>query len=343
MSPPRSRIYPAYVFLRESPASNTLNRATGNRLKRKMVDCGRPARKCRPKEQIKGYAVGKDQYVMVEDDELAEYRHREHATPSTSRSSCPRPRSTTATATRPTTSRPEDKVGQEAFAVIRDAMKKKKMVGIARVVMARRERIMMLEPFGKGIMGTTLLYPYEIRGEEAVFEDIPDIKLPDQMVGLAEDIIDKMTGRVRAGQIRGPLRKRDDRAHSLQAGRPASAQGGATPLVPASVVNLMDASAPQRRGRDRQGQAAEGRTGKEGPCGTPSRKAKAEAGCRAIDGLDFAAIPDDRHVPPSSAAASNLIAETWHALNQLGLEAGKRLRDLAEEAFAIFSRSIGVP
>jgi DNA end-binding protein Ku len=40
----------------------------------------------------------------------------------------------------------------EAFAVIRDAMKKKKMVGIGRVVMARRERIMMLEPFGKGIM-----------------------------------------------------------------------------------------------------------------------------------------------------------------------------------------------
>ena len=54
---------------------------------------------------------------------------------------------------------PEDKVGHEAFAVIRDAMKKKKMVGIARVVMARRERIMMLEDVGKGIMGTTLHYP----------------------------------------------------------------------------------------------------------------------------------------------------------------------------------------
>jgi DNA end-binding protein Ku len=83
---------------------------------------------------------------------------------------------------------PEDQVGQEAFAVIRDAMKKKKMVGIARVVMARRERIMMLEPFGKGLMGTTLLYPYEIRGEESVFEEIPDLKLPDQMVGLARKL-----------------------------------------------------------------------------------------------------------------------------------------------------------
>ena len=62
------------------------------------------------------------------------------------------------------------------------------------VVMARRERVMMLEPFGKGIMGTTLLYPYEIRGEEGVFEEIPDLKLPEQMIGLAEDIIDRMSG-----------------------------------------------------------------------------------------------------------------------------------------------------
>jgi DNA end-binding protein Ku len=84
-------------------------------------------------------------------------------------------------------------VGQEAFAVIRDAMKKN-MAGIGGVVMARRERIMMLEPFGKGIMGTQLHYPYEIRSEEAVFEEIPDLKLPDQMVGLAETIIDKMSG-----------------------------------------------------------------------------------------------------------------------------------------------------
>ena len=93
---------------------------------------------------------------------------------------------------------PEDKVGQEAFAVIRDAMKKKKMVGIARVVMARRERVMMLEPFGKGIMGTTLHYPYEIRSEEGVFEEIPDLKLPDQMVGLGRGHHRQDERRVRA-------------------------------------------------------------------------------------------------------------------------------------------------
>ena len=142
---------------------------------------------------IKGYAIAKDQYVTVEDDELAEIAIESSHTVDIEKfvpkaSIDDRYRDT------PYYLAPEDKVGQEAFAVIRDAMKKKKMVGIARVVMARRERVMMLEPFGKGIMGTTLLYPYEIRSEEAVFEEIPEVKLPDQMLGLAEHIIDKMTG-----------------------------------------------------------------------------------------------------------------------------------------------------
>jgi DNA end-binding protein Ku len=87
-------------------------------------------------------------------------------------------------------------------------MKKKKMVGIARVVMARRERIMMLEPFGKGITGTLLLYPYEIRSDDAVFEEIPDMKLPDQMVGLAEEIIDRMTGELSQRSLKIAMRTR---------------------------------------------------------------------------------------------------------------------------------------
>ena len=73
-------------------------------------------------------------------------------------------------------------------------MKKKKIVAIARVVMADRERILMLEPFGKGILGTLLHHPYEIRSEEAVFQEIADIKLPNEMIRLAEDVIDRMTG-----------------------------------------------------------------------------------------------------------------------------------------------------
>jgi len=177
-----------------------LNRGTGNRLKRQMVDSV-TGEIVGSEEHVKGYAIGKDQYIVVEDDELSniaiESSHTvdiEKFVPKASIDD--RYRDT------PYYLAPEDKVGQEAFAVIRDAMKKKKMVGIARVVMARRERIMMLEPSGKGILGTLLLYPYEIRSDEAVFEEIPELKLPDQMVGLAEDIIDKMSGELSRRSLR---------------------------------------------------------------------------------------------------------------------------------------------
>ena len=159
-------IFPA-TSQSEKVRFNTLNRATGNRLKRQMID-SETGDVVESEEQVKGYAVGKDQYVIVEDDELASIAIESSRTVDIERFVAKaaiddRYRDT------PYYLAPEDQVGQEAFAVIRDAMKKKKMVGIARVVMARRERIMMLEPFGKGLMGTTLLYPYEIRGEESVF------------------------------------------------------------------------------------------------------------------------------------------------------------------------------
>jgi len=175
-------IYPA-TSASEKVRFNTLNRATGNRLKRQMVDAV-TGDVVESEEQIKGYAVGKDQYVTVEDDELANIALESTRTVDIEKFV---PKSSIDDRYRDTPYylAPEDKVGQEAFAVIRDAMKKKKMVGIGRVVMARRERVMMLEPFGKGIMGTTLHYLYEIRGEEAAFEDIPEMNLPDQMVGLA--------------------------------------------------------------------------------------------------------------------------------------------------------------
>jgi DNA end-binding protein Ku len=188
---------------------------------------------------VKGYAIAKDQYVIVEADELAgiaiESSHTVDIEKFVPKSSIDdRYRDA------PYYIAPEDKVGQEAFGVIRDAMKKKKMVGIARIVMARRERVMMLEPFGKGLMGTTLLYPYEIRGEDAAFEDIPDINLPDQMVKLAEDIIDRMTGEFEPDKF-------EDRCEqamitlirSKQAGQPAPKEKPSA--RPANVVNLMDA------------------------------------------------------------------------------------------------------
>jgi DNA end-binding protein Ku len=190
-------------------------------------------------EQVKGYSIGKDQYVTVEDDEFAEIAidssHTVDIEKFVPKSSIDdRYRDT------PYYLAPEDKVGQEAFAVIRDVMAKKKMVGTARVVMARRERVIMLEAFGKGIMGTTLHYPYEIRSEEGAFEDIPDLKLPDQMVGLAEDIIDRMSGEFQPDKFEDRYENAMiELIRSKQAGSPPPKEKA--PACPASVVNLMDA------------------------------------------------------------------------------------------------------
>ena len=230
-------IYPA-TSSAEKVRFNTLNRATGNRLKRQMIDT-ETGDVVESEDQVKGYAVGKDQYVVVEDEELASIAIDSTRTVEIERfvpkaSIDDRYRDT------PYYLAPEDQVGQEAFAVIRDAMKKKKMVGIARVVMARRERIMMLEPFGKGLMATTLLYPYEIRSEESVFEEIPELKLPDQMVGLAEEIIDRMTGKFEPDKFEDRYENAMiELIRSKQAGLPAKVEKA--PARAANVVNLMDA------------------------------------------------------------------------------------------------------
>src|SRR5215470_16544543 len=264
-------IYPA-TSTSEKVRFNTLHRATGNRLKRQMVD-SETGDVVDSENQVKGYAVGKDQYVIVEDEELASIAIESTRTVDIERfvpkaSIDDRYRDT------PYYLAPEDQVGQEAFAVIRDAMKKKKMVGIARVVMARRERIMMLEPFGKGLMGTTLLYPYEIRSEESVFEDIPDMNLPDQMVGLAETIIDRMSGEFEPQKFEDRYENAMiELIRSKQAGLPTKVEKA--PTHPTNVVNLMDAlrrSIEEGGGKAKPTKGGK-RTGEDAPAKKRSKRA----------------------------------------------------------------------
>jgi DNA end-binding protein Ku len=84
---------------------------------------------------------------------------------------------------------PDGQVGQEAFAVIREAMRGKDMVALGRVVLSNRERVIMLEPSDKGLIGTTLHYPYEVRDAEEYFADIPDPTVEPEMLKLAEHIL----------------------------------------------------------------------------------------------------------------------------------------------------------
>ncbi|MFL9826724.1 Ku protein [Rhodoplanes sp. SY1] len=135
---------------------------------------------------------------------------------------------------------PNDKVGQEAFAVIREAMRGKGMVALGRVVLARRERVLALEAFGKGLRGTLLRYPYEVRSEEPYFDEIPEISIPTEMLTLAEHILDSKT----TGFDPAHFNDRHEEAlvellRKKQAGLPAEAP--APERSPATVINLMDA------------------------------------------------------------------------------------------------------
>jgi DNA end-binding protein Ku len=85
---------------------------------------------------------------------------------------------------------PTDKVGQDAFAVIRDAMRGKDMVALGRVVISKREHVIAVEPYGKGLLGTTLRYPYEVRDAAEYFDDIADVEIAPDMLKLAEHIVE---------------------------------------------------------------------------------------------------------------------------------------------------------
>ena len=89
---------------------------------------------------------------------------------------------------------PREPVGQEPFAVIRDAMRSKKMVGLGRVILSSRERPILLEPMGNGLRAITLRFAHEIRSEADYFDEIPEMILPRETMKLAEHIIDTKSG-----------------------------------------------------------------------------------------------------------------------------------------------------
>ena len=89
---------------------------------------------------------------------------------------------------------PDGKVGHDAFAVIRETIRSMNKVAIGRVVLTNREHIIALEPLDKGLMGTLLRYPYEVRSEKEYFDDIQDVKITKDMLDLAKHIVEQKSG-----------------------------------------------------------------------------------------------------------------------------------------------------
>jgi DNA end-binding protein Ku len=164
-----------------------INKKTGRRLRQQLVDEVTRA-PVEGGDKGRGYEYAKNAYIPVDDDELDAIAIESSHTIEID-SFVPREQIDERYLDSPYYITPDDRVGQEAFAVIREAMRGKGMVGLGRVVLAKRERVIMLEPWDKGLTATTLRYPYEIRDAKEYFDDIPDVKVEPDMLKLAQHIL----------------------------------------------------------------------------------------------------------------------------------------------------------
>jgi DNA end-binding protein Ku len=240
-----------------------IHKKTGNRLRQQLVD-EITRELVEGPDKGRGYEYSKNAYIPVDDDELdaiaIESNHTIEIDSFVSREQIDERYLDS-----PYYITPNDQVGQDAFAVIREAMRGKGTVALGRVVLAKRERVIMLQPWDKGLMGTTLRYPYEIRDLNEYFNDIPNVKVEPDMLKLAEHILQSKAADFDPAQFVDHYEEAVvDMLKEKEAGLPVSREHAAP--RPQNVVNLMDAlrrsiaqdkaaSAPPKKGRKRiQGQ-----------------------------------------------------------------------------------------
>jgi DNA end-binding protein Ku len=176
----------------EKISFNQLNRQTGHRIKYVKVDADTGEEV--PNENIvKGYQLEKDQFIEVTKEELEEIALESTRTIEIDEF-VERSEIDPRYLIRPYYLRPDGKVGHDAFAVIRETIREMDKVAIGRVVLTNREHIIALEPLDKGLVGTLLRYPFEVRSEAEYFDEIQDVKVTKDMLDLAKHIVNQKSG-----------------------------------------------------------------------------------------------------------------------------------------------------
>lgn len=230
-------VYPA-TSASERVSFRQVNRQTGNRLKQQLVDSV-TGEIVDSENKGRGFEVGKNQFLIIEDEELDAIQIESTRTIEIDKF-VPREQLDDRYLDSPYYVTPTDAVGQEAFAVIREAMRGKGMVALGRVVMAKRERVIALEPFGKGLKGITLRYPYEVRDETPYFGEIPEMKIPGEMLKLAEHILDSKAAEFEPSAFEDTYEAAlVEMLRQKQAG--VAIKTDAPVPQPANVISLMDA------------------------------------------------------------------------------------------------------
>jgi DNA end-binding protein Ku len=221
----------------ERIALRQINKATGNRLRQQLIDEETRA-PVAPEHKGRGYEVAKGRYLLVDDAELETIEIESTHTIEID-SFVPRSQMDQRFFDTPYYITPNEPVGQEAFAVIREAMRGKGMVALGRLVLSKRERVIALEAYDKGLLGTTLRYPSEVRKPEDYFCDLPELIIAPDMLTLAEQILDS-----KAAEF-DPSTFRDRYEEALLAHLKAKQAGAVPEPKPAFAaphrVNLMEA------------------------------------------------------------------------------------------------------
>jgi DNA end-binding protein Ku len=247
----------------ERVSFNIVNAKTGHRVKREYVDqgTGKPVDR---DDQVKGYEASKDRFVILEPEEIAA------ATPDSDKTiaveaflACDEV--DTLFFDRPYFIAPAGDAAEEAFALIREGLRAKKVAAIAHAVLFRRWRALAIRPHERGLVANTLNFDYEVRDAEKVFSDIPAMKIKGEMLDLARYIIGTKKGAFDPAKF-------DDRYDAALAELVKAKMEGRRiekpkPAPKGKVIDLMEALR----------QSAKGVTGGEKPAKKPARAKKPAA------------------------------------------------------------------
>ena len=229
-------LYPA-TSEREKISFNQLNKETGNRIRYRKVDA-ETGDDVEQSNIIKGYEVAKGQYIELAPEELEAVAIDSKRTIDIDEF-VPKSQIDELYIRDPYFIAPDGEVGQQAFAVIREAIRKEGMVAIGKVVFTSREHIIALEARDKGMLGVTLRYPYEVRKQEEYFAEIKEEKVPKDMLDLAIHIVETKTGHFKPAEFKDQyedalkdLLRKKQKGEKIE--RPKERE-------PSNVINLMDA------------------------------------------------------------------------------------------------------
>jgi DNA end-binding protein Ku len=222
---------------REKISFHQINKETGNRIRYKKIDA-ETGDEVDNADIVKGYEIAKGEYIELEPEEIDAVAIESKRIIDIEEF-VPRSEIDELYLRDPYYIVPDGEVGQQAFAVIREAIRKEGMVALGKVVFTSREHIIALEARGKGMVGVTLRYPYEVRNEEEYFDSIEDEKIPKDMIDLAVHIVETKAGHFKPQQFKDQyedalkdLLRRKQKGEKIE--RPKE-------HAPSNVINLMDA------------------------------------------------------------------------------------------------------